>query len=144
MLCKTNPDQDGIFGNTYCGVPNPQVPHLHPYPTRYHGMVGTVPQSYLPYRVRPYAKDPYVSKAPPLAPWEKRGMGAVQDANFGLMAHTLVGGVIGAAVAPQRDQRWRWAAAGAAIHLIAGTAHSASLGNTGIGLLAAAALASKR
>ena len=26
-----------IFGDTYGGVPNPFVPHAHPYPTRYHG-----------------------------------------------------------------------------------------------------------
>lgn len=41
-------DQYGIFGYTYNGVPSPQVFHHHPYPTRYHGFVRTMPEFGLP------------------------------------------------------------------------------------------------
>jgi hypothetical protein len=53
-------DQDSIFGPTYEGVPNPDIPHTHPYPTRYHGYVDSVPRFFLPYRKASYE-----------APWER-------------------------------------------------------------------------
>jgi hypothetical protein len=55
------PTRDSIFGDTYGGVPNPMVPHRHPWPTRYHGPIYTVPGVAKPaYRQRPYARAPYV------------------------------------------------------------------------------------
>lgn len=44
------PEHQSIFTNTYNGVPNPQIPHEHPYPTRFHGPVYGVPRFGLPYR----------------------------------------------------------------------------------------------
>jgi len=54
------PEQASIFGYTYGGVPNPLVPHKHPYPTRYHGPNYTVPDARSTYRERPYAESPYL------------------------------------------------------------------------------------
>lgn len=54
------PEQGSIFGYTYQGVPNPLVPHKHPYPTRYHGPNYTVPDARSTYRERPYAESPYL------------------------------------------------------------------------------------
>lgn len=45
-----SPEHQSIFTNTYLGVPNPQIPHVHPYPTRFHGPVYGVPRFGLPYR----------------------------------------------------------------------------------------------
>ena len=52
-----------IFGDVSQGVPNPVVPHAHPYPTRYHGMNLIQPQATFSYRESPYV----VSYAPPVA-----------------------------------------------------------------------------
>jgi len=52
-------DQQSIFGNTYEGVPTPYVPHVHPYPTRYHGPIWQYPNATLPYVTTPYARAPY-------------------------------------------------------------------------------------
>jgi hypothetical protein len=56
-------DQDSIFGPTYEGVPNPQIPHTHPYPTRYHGYVDSRPRFFLPYRKASY-------EAPAVQAWK--------------------------------------------------------------------------
>jgi len=48
-----------IFGDTHAGVPSPNVFHVHPYVTRYHGMNLTVPRFPAPYVERPYAVAPY-------------------------------------------------------------------------------------
>ncbi len=48
-------DKSTIFGNTYNGVPNPVVPHMHEYPTRFHGPVWRTPDvSKISYRPSPY------------------------------------------------------------------------------------------
>lgn len=44
------PEHQSIFGDTYHGVPNPLIPHTHPYPTRFHGPVYGVPRFDLPYQ----------------------------------------------------------------------------------------------
>jgi hypothetical protein len=54
-----NRDQQSIFGNTYEGVPTPYIPHVHPYPTRYHGPIWQYPEAGLPYVTTPYARAPY-------------------------------------------------------------------------------------
>jgi hypothetical protein len=48
-----------IFGDTSEGVPNPLVPHVHPYPTRYHGPIFNQPQFTRPFVQNPYATAPY-------------------------------------------------------------------------------------
>lgn len=53
------PERDSIYGNTYNGVPNPLVPHQHPYPTRFHGPVFNYPQPGYRYAARPYARAPF-------------------------------------------------------------------------------------
>lgn len=64
-----------IFGDTAAGVPNPEVPHLHPYPTRYHGPVFRYAQQRSVFRRRPYyvegglgADVPYQSTVYPVDP----------------------------------------------------------------------------
>lgn len=52
-------DRDSIFGDTYAGVPNPQIPIEHPWPTRYHGPIFTTPRFGMPFVSRPYARLPY-------------------------------------------------------------------------------------
>lgn len=52
-------DRQSIFGDTYAGVPNPQIPFQHPYPTRYHGPIFTTPRFGLPFAPSPYALTPY-------------------------------------------------------------------------------------
>jgi hypothetical protein len=76
MRCASTPDRDSIFGNTYCGVPNPLAPVRHPYPTRFHGRVPFQPQSFFPYRQNPYARAPYLRGPKPMQPWESMGGGA--------------------------------------------------------------------
>jgi hypothetical protein len=51
--------ENDIFGNVAQGVPSPYVPHIHPYPTRYHGPIFTQPQFGRPYRANPSAVAPY-------------------------------------------------------------------------------------
>jgi hypothetical protein len=54
------PQEDlSIFGDTIDGVPNPLIPHVHPYPTRYHGPIFNQPQAMQPYRERPYGVAPF-------------------------------------------------------------------------------------
>lgn len=53
------PTLDSIFGNTYNGVPNPNVPHVHPYPTRFHGPNFRVPRFGFPYVESPYTVSPF-------------------------------------------------------------------------------------
>lgn len=48
-----------IFGDTSNGVPNPLVPHVHPYPTRYHGPIFNQPMFTRPFVQNPYATAPY-------------------------------------------------------------------------------------
>jgi len=53
------PERDSIYGDTYDGVPNPMVPHVHPYPTRYHGAKFEYPQPGFRYARSPYARSPF-------------------------------------------------------------------------------------
>lgn len=53
------PERGSIFGDTYGGVPNPMVPHKHPYPTRYHGPVFNYPTPSYGYELSPYARAPF-------------------------------------------------------------------------------------
>lgn len=62
-------DRYSIFGDTYRGVPNPMVPHKHPYPTRFHGPVFKYPMPGWSYNVSPYAR----------APFDGFGLGATGD-----------------------------------------------------------------
>lgn len=70
MRMQAGPED--IFGDTSEGVPNPLVPHVHPYPTRYHGPIWTQPQAMKPFIPTPYARAPYAgvgqNETPALSP----------------------------------------------------------------------------
>jgi hypothetical protein len=50
---------ESIFGDTENGVPSPLVPHVHPYPTRYHGPIFNQPMFSQQLAINPYALAPY-------------------------------------------------------------------------------------
>lgn len=107
MQTRWPPTQDSIFGYTQGGVPNPNVPHKHPYPTRYHGPIFTVPGvAKLPYAVRPYLNQPL--------PTGTAGFGgAVTDPVTGeSFLDAFVGAGMGAAFAPDKNSRVAWAMLG--------------------------------
>jgi hypothetical protein len=120
------PTRDSIFGDTYGGVPNPMVPHRHPWPTRYHGPIYTVPGVAKPsYRMRPYARAPYMGT---------NGLGASPfDPLSGSRTLDAVGGaVIGYLVAPKPGDAPLWAIAGAFAGYAAGFMGMA--GTLGVGI----------
>ena len=88
--------QRSIFGDTQAGVANPYVPHLHPWPTRYHGqdrtMVDTMPRRSA-YRTRHLAVSPHAGLGQGMLPGFTRS--ALLDA--------AVGAVLGYLGAPRRD-----------------------------------------
>jgi hypothetical protein len=106
------PALDSIFGDTYGGVPNPMVPHRHPWPTRYHGPIFTVPGTAKPtYRQRPYAKAPYM------------GVGAVprtENVVGGGLLDAVAGVGVGYLVAPSEKNRVVWMIGGAVAGYAAG------------------------
>lgn len=53
-------DRRSIFGDTYAGVPNPQMVHTSGYPTRFHGPNFTTPEPGWTYVARPYARAPFM------------------------------------------------------------------------------------
>lgn len=62
---RPRPEHDSIYGNTYNGVPNPMVPHVHPYPTRFHGAKFDYPQPGFRYMPAPYASNPFAGLGEP-------------------------------------------------------------------------------
>lgn len=116
--CRTNPARDSVFGNTYCGVPNPFGPHKHPYPTRFHGRVPFMPQSFFPYRTNPQARAPFMGRGRPMQPWELHGVEeVVGEVDWPVLAAIAAGAAVGARVAMPRvgkpDPTTVMAAAGA-------------------------------
>lgn len=95
-------DRDSIFGDTYQGVPNPQIPFEHPYPTRYHGAIFTTPKFGLPFAARPYAKAPYsgFGQDSPLAQRAGTAIGL-------LAAYTAVGAVAAAVYSARKPSATR-------------------------------------
>ena len=47
-------DRQSIFSDTYDGVVSPLVPHVHPYPTRFHGPIYNYPRFDRPYRAQSF------------------------------------------------------------------------------------------
>jgi hypothetical protein len=94
-------DRDSIFGDTYDGVPNPQIPFQHAYPTRYHGPVWTMAQPGYAYAPRPYASAPFL------------GLGELRSPLTGTpLADAALGALVGWLGAPTRSQALGYAAAG--------------------------------
>lgn len=130
MACRTHPDHDSIFGDTVHGVPNPLVPHRHPYPTRYHGTILREPRFGLPYVERPYAVPPFAgvgaamgedSSRPPL----------FSSLTGSTLGDAAIGAAFGYLIAPDASSRGLWTGVGGVGTMLAGT----------IGLLGTAALA---
>ena len=117
--------QWSIFGDTYGGVPNPNTVLVHGYPTRYHGPNFTVPQQGYGYRLRPYARAPFLGI---------EGLG-----QFEFMEHrvftAIVGGLAGVLAAPNKKSQIAYVGIGA----LAG----ALIGNVGTTAVIAAAAGSR-
>lgn len=102
MQTRFIPERDSIFGDTYGGVPNPLVPHVHPWPTRYHGPNYTTPGvNQITYRQRPYAKQPFVGLGQDKPPFSQYVSGSA-------LLDTVAGAALGLAVAPNEEQRPFW------------------------------------
>lgn len=99
------PEHDSIYGDTYGGVPNPMVPHVHPYPTRYHGARFDYPYPGHRYALSPYARAPFDGLGDPIF-----GRGST------LTGYTFLDAVIGAGLgylaAPKPEQAATHAAFG--------------------------------
>ena len=116
----TASDKSTIFGNTYNGVPNPVVPHVHEYPTRFHGSVWKTPDA----SRFTYKKSPYMVNL-------RRGVSGMGAADFvssltgsptggSSVLDFLVGGLVGYAVAPDEKSRIMWGIAGGALTAVLG------------------------
>lgn len=130
MQTRWPPTHDSIFGDTYAGVPNPNVPHKHPWPTRFHGPNYTVPGvAQDTFVERPYAEIPYFG-------FDGSG---VLGADLPRIEHVLGGGLldavagagVGYAVSTPNDQVV-WLIAGAVAGYIGGLLGIA--GTAGAGL----------
>lgn len=136
-----------IFGVTQEGVPNPQILHDHPYPTRYHGPIWTYPYFGKPFRQNPYASPPYAGfgQAPassglggcgcalrPVAGGaqgtsgfglDPDGLGAVNltsSPTGSVLLDAIVGGALGAMMAKSGSDRVLWAGGGMVATLVGG------------------------
>jgi hypothetical protein len=113
-----SPERDSIWGDTYGGVPNPNVPVVHGYPTRFHGPIFTVPQPGYTYAPATYTLAPFLGT---------EDAGSLQDTMRGFsltgnsIADALIGAAVGYAAAPKGDRAIVYAAAGAAAMGFAGT-----------------------
>jgi hypothetical protein len=118
-------DQNSIFGRTYQGVPNPQVPFEHAYPTRYHGAIFTTPRFGLPFEANPMAVAPYAGlgasescgcsgKSLGTSP-DGLGSSEIMDRTIGdVLGGAAVGAIVGALVSPSDKVKQKWAVGGAA------------------------------
>lgn len=115
MRCVIDPDRQSIFGDTYAGVPNPRVPHLHPYPTRYHGTNLTMVQPGLPYVEQPYAVPPFAGSLgesrPPL----------LSSVTGSTLLDAAVGAGFGYLICPRASERLMWTGIGAMLTGLTGT-----------------------
>lgn len=108
------PTRDSIFGDTHGGVPNPMVPHRHPWPTRYHGPIYTVPGVAKPsYRQRPYARAPYLGT-------EGLGGSPFDPLSGSRVVDAIGGAAAGYLVSPKDTDRPMWMIVGALAGYAAG------------------------
>lgn len=89
---RPSPEHQSIFTDTYQGVPNPQIPHLHPYPTRFHGPVYGVPRFGLPYRPSPWQVPTGLPGSPSGGCMSCDGFGVDASASVDLNASVSIGG----------------------------------------------------
>lgn len=104
VLAPPAPERDSIFGDTYGGVPNPNVPFVHGYPTRFHGPIFTVPQAGYQYTPATYIRAPFM------------GFDGLGDLSQSFTGNNVIDAVIGALVgyagAPSQKEAFFYAAAG--------------------------------
>ena len=117
------PRRDSIFGDTYGGVPNPNVPVVHGYPTRFHGPIFTVPQAGYTYVPKPYTLAPFLGFEDKVREFSVTG-NSIADA--------LIGAAAGYVAAPSKDRALVYAGAGAAAMGFLGTV--GLIGILGLGL----------
>lgn len=87
-------DRQSIFGDTYGGVPNPQIPFQHPYPTRYHGAIFTTPRFGMPFIAQPMARVPYSGLGAPPAPAPSPVLMILGSVAVGALVGTVSGAVV--------------------------------------------------
>jgi len=120
-------EHDSIFGDTYHGVPNPRVPHRHPYPTRYHGGVFLYPQAMLPYVENPYAVPPYAGLGGCGGSCGQQALGQeerpplLRSVTGITIGDAALGAGLGYLMAPTPAERGMWAAIGGVATALAGT-----------------------
>jgi hypothetical protein len=138
-----NRDQQSIFGPTYEGVPNPVIPHVHPYPTRYHGPIWQYPNAGLPYVTTPYARAPYAGFGSPdgLGGCACKGLAGSPDglgdpmlcATTGSsLMDAAVGAAIGVIAAPRAGDQALWALIGAGAAWLGGAVGMIGVGAAGL------------
>jgi len=98
-----------IFGEVTRGVPNPYVPHRHPYPTRYHGPIYTVPRFGNRYHERPNYVPPGLAASP-----DGLGETTLPMITRSAIADALIGAFVGWLGAPDRSDAIMYAVGGAA------------------------------
>jgi hypothetical protein len=107
-------EQQTVFGETYRGVPNPNIPFKHAYPTRYHGPIYDYPVFNHTYRRQDY-----------MAPFHKQPQGIgdlTTSSTTGSSAFdALLGAGVGYIAAKTESERIVWAGAGALATAFAGT-----------------------
>jgi len=138
-------DHMSIFGDTHRGVPSPNVPHVHPYPTRYHGPIWSYPTFGQPYQSNPYAAGPsYMGFGSPDGLGSAcgcKGMGASPDglgepllcaSSGNSMVDIALGAVVGVLVSRTNEDRVAWGLAGAAAGWLGGLVGIVAVGGTGL------------
>jgi len=117
------PTHDSIFGDTVHGVPNPEIPFKHAWPTRYHGPVFLYPQPGWGYAKAEYAQAPFLGLGLDALGYQPRSLTGSQ------VVDTLLGAVLGYIAAPNKEH--------ALLHAVAGGAAGGFFGGVGLaGLLA--------
>lgn len=108
------PERDSIYGDTYNGVPNPMVPHVHPYPTRYHGAKFDYPQPSFRYVAAPYSAAPFAGLG--LDPFFGRGTSFTGDTFYDV----IIGAGLGYLAAPKPEAAVVHAAVGGMTAMVFG------------------------
>jgi hypothetical protein len=118
------PEHQSIFGDTWHGVPSPTIPHTHPYPTRFHGPVNTIPAFTLPYREQSW-QSPQGNLLQQMR--ALHGLDGVESLTGSSIVDAVVGGLIGYFSAPQgahsgaAKERLLWGVGGGLAGLVAGS-----------------------
>lgn len=102
-----------IFGSAPQGVPNPYVPHRHPYPTRFHGPVWTSARFGRQLQQTPAYRGGLVRPNPLSASPDGLGQDAV-GITRSAFADAFIGAAVGFFGAPSKDDAVVYGVAGAA------------------------------